>query len=99
NDHIIMSSSNTEVTCSIDNLFVEPTIINNPQGNLGDDETIHYTIDKLLETNDNFLIYGIKESGKTILLDKMFLESTKRFNTFNRVPILLKFSDFKNKDI
>ncbi|MDN3606722.1 metallophosphoesterase [Kaistella yonginensis] len=99
NDDIIMSSSSTDVICSIDNLFVEPTILNNPQGTLSEEETITYSIDKILGSNENFIIFGVKESGKTLLLDKMFLESIKRFNYFKKFPVLLKFSDFKSNEI
>lgn len=99
NDDIIMSSSNTTVNCSIDNLFVEPKILNSPQGNLKEEGTISYSIETILSSNENFIIYGVKESGKTLLLDKMFIEAVRRFNQFNKIPVLIKFSDFKKKDI
>lgn len=99
NDDIIMSSSNTNVNCSIDSLFVEPRILNSPQGNLREEDTVSYTIDSILSSKDNFIIYGMKESGKTLLLDKMFIESVRRFNTLNKIPVLIKFSDFKKKHI
>lgn len=99
NEHIIMSAGNTSVNCSIDSLFVEPTILNSPQGNLKEEDTVRYNIDSILTTNENFLIYGLKESGKTLLLDKMFIESVRRFNQFNKIPVLLKFNDFKKKEI
>lgn len=99
NNDIIMSSSNTNVNCSIDSLFVEPTILNSPQGNLKEEDTVKYSIDSILKSNENYLIYGMKESGKTLLLDKMFIESVRRFNQFNKIPVLLKYSDFKKKDI
>lgn len=99
NEHIIISSSNTTVNCSIDNLFVEPTILNSPQGNFDEKDTIRYSIDTILSSNENFLIYGMKESGKTLLLDKMFIESVRKFNQFNKIPILLKYNDFKKKEI
>jgi predicted MPP superfamily phosphohydrolase len=99
NEDIIMSSSNTNVNCSIDNLFVEPTILNSPQGNLKEEDTIRYYIDTILSSSENYLIYGMKESGKTLLLDKMFIESVRRYNQFNKIPILLKYSDFKKKEI
>jgi predicted MPP superfamily phosphohydrolase len=99
NDDIIMSSNNTNVNCSIDNLFVEPTILNSPQGNLKEEDTIRYTIDSILISKENYLIYGQKESGKTLLLDKMFIETVRRFNQLNKIPIILKYSDFKKKDI
>jgi len=91
NEDIIMSSSSTNINCSIDNLFVETTILNSPQGNLKEEDTIRYTIDSILNSKENYLIYGLKESGKTLLLDKMFIESVRRFNQFNKIPILLKY--------
>jgi hypothetical protein len=99
NDDIIMSANNTSVNCSIDNLFVEPTILNSPQGNLKEKDTVRYSIDSILNSNENYLIYGMKESGKTLLLDKMFIECVRRFNQFNKIPILLKYNDFKRKEI
>lgn len=99
NEDIIMSSTNTNVTCSIDNLFVEPRILNSPQGNYKEEEVINYTIESILTNNDSFLIYGLKESGKTILLDKIFLESIRKFNQYNKIPVLIKFSDFRKKDL
>lgn len=99
NEHIIISNGSTNVTCSIDNLFVEPTILNSPQGSLKEEDTINYTIESILNSKENMLIYGMKESGKTLLLDKMFIESTKRYSSINKIPILIKFSDFKKKDI
>lgn len=98
NEHIIMSNASTSTTCSIDNLFVEPTILNCPQNSLKEEDTIKYKIDGILSGSSNFLVYGLKESGKTILLDKMFIEAIRRFNQFNKIPVLLKFSDFKKND-
>jgi len=99
NDDIIMSSTNTNVNCSIDNLFVEPRILNSPQGNYKEEEVVQYSIESILNSKDNFFIYGLKESGKTILLDKIFLESLRKFNQFNKIPVLIKFSDFRKKNL
>jgi len=98
NDHLIMSANNTNTTCSIDCLFVEPTILNYPQYSMKESETIHYNIEKIITRKTNFLIYGLKESGKTIFIDKLFLESIRKFNLLNKIPVYLRFSDFKNKD-
>jgi hypothetical protein len=99
NDDIIISSSNTNVECSIDNLFIEPRILNNPQDNLSEKDTKEYSIESILSSSENFLIYGAKEAGKTLLLDKMFIESVEKFNRYNKIPILVKFNDFKKRKI
>lgn len=99
NEHIIMSSLHTNTNCSIDNLFVEPTLLNTPPNSIKEEHSRKYSIDDILNDKDNYLIYGLKESGKTILLDKMFLDSARRFNQINKIPILIKFSDFKTKQL
>ena len=99
NDDLIMATNSTNATCTIDSLFVEPTILNYPQDALKESETTHYTIEKILTRKANFLIYGLKESGKTILLDKLFLEAIRKFNQLNKIPVFLKFSDFKIKEV
>ena len=99
NGHIIMSSANTNVTCTIDSLFVEPRILNCVENSFKPEDTKQYSLDTIIENKTNFLIYGQKESGKTILLDRMFLEAIKRFNHFHKIPVILKFSDFRTKDL
>lgn len=99
NEDLIMATNSTNAPCTIDNLFVEPTILNCPQNSLKESESITYNIEKILSRKTNFLIYGLKESGKTILLDKLFLEAIRKFNQLNKIPMYLKFSDFKSKDI
>ena len=99
NEDIIMATSQTNANCSIDALFVEPTILNYPQRSLDEAETIQYNLESILNSPSNFLIYGLKESGKTILLDKLFLESIKKFNQFDRIPVLLKFSEIKKGNL
>lgn len=99
NEDLIMSTNSTNAPCSIDSLFVEPTILNCPQHSFKEEETIHYNIEKILSRKENFLIYGLKESGKTILLDKIFLEAIRKFNQLNKIPIYLKFTDFKTTNI
>ncbi len=99
NDHIIMSTNNTSVNCSIENIFVEPRILNNPKDSFKKDETVTYTVENILKDSTNYLIYGGKESGKTLLIDKLFIEAINKFPSLNYLPILLKFTDIKTKDL
>lgn len=99
NNHIIMSSASTDADCSIENLFVEPRILNSPRDTFKDEDVVKYSVESIINSTENFLIYGAKESGKTLLLDKMFLELTKRFNQLNKIPVLIRFSDLKTKSV
>ena len=98
NDHIIISSENTNVHCSVENLFVEPTILNCIENTLQKDRIISYSVDSIISEKTNFLIYGPPESGKTILLDKIFLECIRKFNSIRKVPVLTRFNEFSGKD-
>ena len=95
NDHILISDSNTSTKCTIDHLFVHPTILNAPQNSLEKDEIVKYKIEDILKDSSNFLIYGLKESGKTVLLDKIFLEAINNFNIYEKIPVLIKFGELK----
>lgn len=99
NEHIIMSSNNTNVICTIDSLFVEPRIYNCSENTFKQEDIKEYSVDSIIESDSNFLIYGQKESGKTILLDRLFLESIKRFNHFGKIPVIIRFNDFKEKEL
>jgi len=99
NNHILMSDSHTAAECTIEHLFVHPTILNSPQDTFKKNETIKYTIENILKDTSNYLIYGLKESGKTVLLDKILLDALKYFNVYNKIPVLLKFGELKTKGI
>lgn len=99
NDHIIMDHSNTNVRCSIDNIFVEPKILNNPQNSLSKQDTVEYTIESLLSESGNYILYGSKEAGKTLLIDKIFIDALNNYKRYQFLPILLKFSELKSKDL
>jgi hypothetical protein len=98
NDHLIVNESSTGINCTIDTLFVEPTILNFPN-RAAKDESIEYTIESIISSDDSFLLYGPSESGKTILLDKFFIEACRKFNIYQKIPILLKFNDIREKDV
>ncbi|MBK0378930.1 metallophosphoesterase [Mucilaginibacter segetis] len=98
NNHIIMSNTATDVICSVENIFVEPTILNCPDRSFKEEDTVQYSIDGLLRSKSNYLIYGSKESGKTLLLDKLFLDSLDKFDDLKRIPLIFNFSEFRGKD-
>ncbi|MDM1512962.1 metallophosphoesterase [Myroides odoratimimus] len=90
NNDILLSNSYTDIPCTIENLFVEPSISNSLSES--DDDTI-YKIEDIIISNKNFLILGQKESGKTILLDKIFIDSLDFFQKSQKIPILIDYKD------
>ena len=99
NDDIIVASNHTQTECTLENLFVEPRLLNSPGDSLKKADTISYSINSIIESDENYLIYGIKESGKTILIDKFLIETAKSYSKLRKIPVLLKFNDLLRSGI
>ncbi|NDV82249.1 metallophosphoesterase [Bacteroides sp. 51] len=99
NEHLFTYGTNSTGPCKINEIFVEPIISNLPETHFQMDEIIYYKINDILLNTENFLIYGLKESGKTILLDKFFIELSNSYKLYNQIPVLIKYKEIGSKDI
>ena len=104
NEHLLTYKTETVAPRSIDGIFVMPSIVR--QKELSEDENIEDTsetiqdISELIESKDNFIIFGIKECGKTILLDKIRIETLNAGFSNDYIPVSLDFRSIKKeKDI
>lgn len=104
NEHLLTYKTETSAPRSIDEIFVMPSIVR--QKDLSDDEDIEDTqekienIQQLIESDENFIVFGIKECGKTILLDKIRIDALNGGYKENYLPIFLDFRTIKqDKDI
>lgn len=104
NEHLLSYKTETTAPRSINDIFVMPSIIR--QKDLSDNDDIEDTeetfddVKELIRSNDNFIIFGIKECGKTILLDKIRIEALSGSCLEDYLPISLDFRSIKNgKDI
>jgi len=95
-EHLITYGTDTK--CSLKEVFVEPRISNVPNSRISDKKILYYTINEIIQNDSNFLIYGSKESGKTILIDKFLIEIVHNYKELNQIPILIDFNDVGNKD-
>lgn len=84
----------------ITKLFVLPALTDSPE-TLGDidEDNKKYKISDLLSTNHNYLLVGEKELGKSTLLNRIFIEASNDFPTYQRIPVLLNFKSFDNKEL
>lgn len=104
NEHLLTYKTETSAPHSIDGIFVMPSIVR--QKELSDDEDIESTqekiknIQQLIESDENFIVFGIKECGKTILLDKIRIDALNGGYEDNYLPVFLDFRTIKkDKDI
>lgn len=98
NDDLILNISQSNKT-SLKDVFVEPILCNLPENNIEEEADIEYfETDKIIDSNKNYLIFGGKDTGKTILLDKLLIDYTENFNTLKKIPILIKFKEIGTKN-
>lgn len=96
--HLIGFSTSTSSPKKIDDIFVMPTLSYREQSNneLNPINTISLSsIADLLDIKGNIVIFGQKESGKTILLDKIFIEILHNRRNEGVIPVMLKYSSIK----
>lgn len=97
NTHLLSFASDSKAPKSINEMFVMPNlIVKDEYESIKDNKTIT-SIDELIKTKNNYVIFGTKESGKTILLDKILLETIAKFKEHHILPALVEFKDIKSE--
>jgi predicted MPP superfamily phosphohydrolase len=98
NTHLLTYNTDTKAPKEIETLFVHPRIVSKIQCNAdeAEKEEIH-SIESLSKGNDNIIIYGIKESGKTVLLDMILINLTKNVQKYHKAVIYLDFNEIGHK--
>jgi len=102
NNHLLTYNTDTSAPRELNELFVAPKLTFKREVDVeGDfkrvkDEEVNYG--ELFKSNENFIIFGTKESGKTVLLDKLLLEFTDGGTKYNFVPIWISFKDIQQNN-
>lgn len=85
----------SRIPSKMKDLFVEPLLSNFPESQEDSKNVVFYHIQDIIENFDNYLICGLKESGKTTLLDKIFIEYIENFNKLKIIPVRINYVDVK----
>lgn len=99
NSNLIGYGTSTHAPKTIEEIFVMPTLTYKEQGDTDIEPIKTITIDsieKLLSMNGNIILYGAKESGKTVLLDKILIEILKNQRIKGIIPVLLNYNSIKS---
>lgn len=97
NKHLLTYKNQTDAPKSLSEIFVMPTITQMVENNGEYTETDYKqnninSLKTLIEAKENYVIFGEKESGKTILLDKILLDILNDWgNTI--IPIQCDFNE------
>lgn len=96
NDHLLSFNTDTKAPKKLDDIFVEPRLTCKPEYNVEKDEVL-LSVRQLCDSDDNMLIFGAKESGKTLLLDKILSDLTRDIKKSHKIPIYIDFDEVGNK--
>ena len=101
NKHLLSYNTDTKAPKTFNEIFVTPQLtikkkLDKEKDDNQEFEEENINIDEIIKSDDNFIIFGIKESGKTILLDKLLLEILNKSNGTDTLPAVIRFSDIKN---
>lgn len=92
NEHLLSFSSDTTAPKTIQEIFVSPLLVDKPLEDKGKRKT--FKLEDLCNSSENLLVLGSKESGKTVLLDRILIELTENIGKYQKIPVLINFEDF-----
>ena len=100
NTALVIHGTDSIAPRTINEIFVLPKLTEKPIliSDI-DDEVNLIKLQDILTSNRNILLIGDKETGKSTLLNKLFIEASNSFASYQNVPIELDFSELKKKDI
>ena len=107
NEHLVTHGTDTCAPKTVRELFVAPEIIyrdRDAQEGIDDldEESIGETpmsLDDVLSRTDNLLLSGAKESGKTVLLDRLLTLLVDEVTDRRKVPVRIEWSKLGNRRI
>lgn len=100
NEHLLSYSTDTGAPKDIDSLFVLPYIVSKVEYDIEKQkEEKTYNLDDICRINDNVIIFGTKESGKTVFLDELVIQFTNNIRIYKKIPVRLDFTEFGGRRI
>ncbi len=91
-EHLLSFKTDSIAPKTLDKLFILPRIIDEKKEDIKEKEKEYNLLD-ICSIDESVIVYGIKESGKTILIDKLYLEYANNFDKYNKVPVRIDFND------
>lgn len=58
-----------------------------------------WTVDKIKDSNESFILFGRNKSGKTTILFKIILDLLSNYASLRDIPFFLSYRDYKGKEI
>lgn len=94
-EHLLSCTSNDTVAPkTLENIFVSPRIIDS-KDKASEIET-NVSLETIMEEEKNVIIYGHRESGRTVLLDKIMFNYINNGDKYNKLPVYINLDSIDN---
>jgi len=97
--HLLTYSTDTDAPKNIDEIFVMPNIVIKEEFDAEKEDEIIKNLSEIIVSEKNFILFGTKESGKTILLDKILLDTIDNNKQCHQIPATIKFTNNVIKEL
>jgi predicted MPP superfamily phosphohydrolase len=97
--HLLSHSTDSTAPKSLNEIFVMPNIVIKEEFDAEKDNKTVVSLDEIINNDDNFIIFGTKESGKTILLDKVLIQTLESNKQHHQIPISIDFKELKDNPL
>lgn len=100
NSSLVIHGTDSIAPRSLSEIFVLPKLTDTPVPMTDLDENVKlFKIEEILDYDRNVLIIGDKETGKSTLLNKLFIEASNSYSKYQVIPVEIDFSELKKRDI
>lgn len=106
---LLSSGTDTEAPGRITDIFVMPEVVHRKRIGEERDTDIEEEVEDIDETNfdlqdlasdeENFVLMGEKEAGKTALLNRLLIELAEGINEYRQIPVRIDFQELGNRRI
>lgn len=95
--HLISYETDTNAPKRLEDIFVLPRIVQKEEEKVNEEITVAvekvFTIEDIGLYEENLLLIGAKEAGKTTLMDRILLEITNNYINYQKIPVYINFEE------
>lgn len=96
NSHLLTYSTDTNAPKCIDELFVMPNLVYKEEFDAEKDDKTLTALSQIIISPNNYVLFGTKESGKTLLLDKILIDTLNTNKEHHQIPAIIDFRELKD---
>lgn len=99
NCHLLSHSTDTNAPKCLNELFVMPNVVFKEEFSTEKNDKILESLSEIINSPKNYIVFGTKESGKTVFLDKLLIETLENNKIYDQIPAYIDFKELKDNPI